>query len=173
MFIVKMIKTLLDQAYGQIIRGGGKDIIKPKKTGSRVVDFLNWFDFIVFSFLDSLDTYVMFKGRSIRTEKGRVRSRAEKKIVIFFEKHNISYVYEPKLTLNNIRLHPDFFLPQYGIYVEFWGMINESQVYRKTMKLKKRLYRKNNIPVISLYPRHIKNLEKCFPLLFHKATGLI
>lgn len=169
MIVIKTIKRLLDKIDGQVIYGGGKDIIKPKKTGSRIIDFLTWLDFIVFSFLDRLDTRVIFRGKSVRTEKGRVRSRAEKKIVAFFEKHNIHYVYEPKLILDGVKLHPDFFLPEHGIYVEFWGMINESQRYRKTMQLKMSLYKKNNIPIVSLYPRHIKNLEKFFPLLCKKV----
>ncbi len=168
---VKEVKEALDRLDARVLHGAGQDIIKPKKTGNPVTDFLNWLDFVVFSFLDRLDTRFIFKKRAVRTENGRVRSRAERKLACFFKKHNIDYIYEPTLTLDNIKLHPDFYLSRYGVYVELWGLADTDEGYQKTMALKRRLYQKHRVPLISVYPRHLKDLEKSFPALFEEATG--
>lgn len=169
--MLKFIKKKLDRLDEKVLYGAGQDIIKPKKTGNAIVDFLNWLDYRVFKFLDWLDTKFVFKGKVVRAERGRVRSRVERKLVRFFESHRINYIYEPTLILGDVRLHPDFYLSEYEVYVELWGLANKDKEYQKIMGLKRELYRKHNIPVVSLYPRHLKDLEKSFPFLFKKTTG--
>lgn len=155
----------------RIFRGSGKDIIKPKKTGNPLIDFLNQSDYFFLGLLDRIDTRLLFKGRGVRTEKGRVRSRSERKLIHFFENHNIDYVYEPCLVLDGIKLSPDFYLPQYKVYVEFWGLAYTNARYRRTMHAKKELYRKHNIPVISVYPKQLSDLERKFPVIFISVVG--
>lgn len=164
-------RKLLDRLDIFVIFGGGKDILKPKKTGKPVVDFLEWIDYHVLLLLDKIDTRFIFKGRAVRTEVGRVRSRGERKIVHFFLQNGIRFAYEPLLVLGGKELHPDFYLPQFGVYVEFWGMADISQRYRGIMQAKKRLFTKHQIPVVSVYPRHLNDLQKAFPALLEKATG--
>ena len=73
--------------------------------------------------------------------------------------------------LDGREIKPDFYLPDYQVYVEFWGMADISFRYQKTMALKKALYKRNSIIVVSIYPRHLKGLENNFPKLFNEATG--
>lgn len=170
------------ELFYRIFRGVGKDIHKPKEPKIQLrgpfdwIDYyvlylLGWFRFYILTALDWLDTEVFFKGRRVRTNKGRVRSFAERRITRFFEKHSIDYEYEKTLTLDGIKTHPDFYLPKYGVYVEFWGLVRVDSKYSGVMIGKKRLYEKHKIPVISLYPKHFRNLEDVFPELLRMITG--
>lgn len=165
------IRCWLERLDAIVIYGAGRDILKPKKDGTAVKYFLNWLDFSFLSFLDRIDARIFFRGRNVRTPMGRVRSRGERKIVAFFQKHEIQFRYEPSLVLGKVELHPDFFLPEYQVYVEFWGVAYDNPRYRANMKLKKKLYKKHGILVVSLYPKHLANLENQFPNLLEKVTG--
>lgn len=165
------IRSWLNRLLAVVIFGSGKDILKPKKNGRSIWIFLDWLDFFFFSFADRLDSKVFFRGRNVKTASGRVRSRGERKIVAFFQRHEVQFRYEPSLVLGKKELHPDFFLPEHNVYVEFWGMAYDNPRYRAIMKLKKGLYQKHHIPVVSLFPRHLRNLEKYFPNLLEKITG--
>jgi hypothetical protein len=90
---------------------------------------------------------------------------------MFFQKHGIQFTYEPLLVLGKVKLHPDFFLPEYGVYVEFWGMAYISPRYRAIMRLKKKLYKRHGIKVVSLFPEHLADLESKFPNQLKKITG--
>lgn len=169
--LLKQAKKRLDRIDGFVFFGAGKDILKPKKSGRRIADFLNWLDYVFFSFLDYLDTKYIFKGRAIRTLKGRVRSRSERKLVAFFDNSKIKYVYEKVLVLGGIKLHPDFYLPEHDVYVEFWGKADSDARYQRNMRQKKAVYRKYQVPLISIYPRHLKSIGSEFPVLFKNATG--
>lgn len=167
----KKVFVWLKKIYLAVSFGAGKDIIKPKKTRWMFIDILNRLDYYVLNFLRRLDAKVLFQGRQIPTPEGMVRSHSERKIVNFFMKHGIRYEYEKPLVLEQITIRPDFYLPDYNVYVEFWGMADSDGEYQKTMRLKKMLFQKHQIPLISIYPRHIQKLERNFPALFLKATG--
>src|SRR5271170_5252934 len=69
-------------------------------------------------------------GTRSTTQLGvKVRSRAEKRIGEYFEQNCIRYEYEPTIE-SGIWIfaqkvsRPDFYLTDYDIYVEYWGMIN-------------------------------------------------
>lgn len=168
---MKRVLDTLKRIDAVVFSGAGKDIRKPKTGLSSIASLLQWLDYLFLSFFDRIDTKVFFKGRSVRTAKGRVRSRGEKRIAKFFDSHGIRYVYERPLTADGVKLHPDFYLPDYKVYVEFWGMAGFSMKYQKIMRLKKALYRKNSIPVISLYPKDVSNLERAFVNAFQKTMG--
>lgn len=171
MKVLKLIKNKLDRLDEKALYGAGQDILRPKKTDNPLIDSLKLLYYYVVKSLDWLDTKFIFKKRTVRTKKGRVRSRVERKLAHFFEKYHIDYIYEQTLILGDVKLHPDFYLSEYEVYVELWGLANEDKKYRRIMGLKRKLYRKHNIPVISVYPRHLKDLEKSFPVLFKKTTG--
>ena len=53
-----------------------------------------------------------------------VRSGAEKTIADYFTDNYIVYEYEPVLmggTNHEKVMRPDFYLPEYNVYVEYWG----------------------------------------------------
>ena len=171
MRIISLIVSALEKIDAIIFFGAGRDILKPKNKGNILCNALGRLDYFFFTFLDSLDAKIFFKGRRVRTAKGRVRSRGERKITQFFDRRGIAYAYERQIVLDGITLNPDFYLPGYNVYVEFWGMADFSLRYQRIMSLKKALYRKHAVPIISIYPRHIAKLDNVFANLFQKATG--
>jgi len=104
------------------------------------------------------------------TIKGEtVKSMAEKKIADFLYAYKIHYDYERAIKLDKIKLIPDFYLRQFGVFVEYWGLTDYKK-YKNRMKKKKRMYRKHNLKLISLYPEDLQNLDKIF---FDKLKSLV
>jgi DNA helicase IV len=70
----------------------------------------------------------------------QVKSLAEKEIANFFFMHSIACSYERQVDWLTQRYRPDFYLPEYDIYIEHWGLDREWQTaewidaesYRKT-----------------------------------------
>ncbi len=78
-----------------------------------------------------------------------VRSPGELEIANFLEDQGIRFTYEPPISLVGYRWRPDFFLDDYNIYIEYFGM-NERN-YRKNAWNKRMLIEHNGYPLISLY----------------------
>lgn len=169
MHVLRRLKIGLDRLDAEVFYGAGEELRRPKMGRSRVLYLLNWLDYVVFGFLDRIDTRTIFKNRGVPTRNGRVRSRAEKRLAGFFESQQINYEYEPSLVLAGKELSPDFYLPDHEVYVELWGLADSDRRYQRMMSLKKALYARHSIPVISIYPRHLSCLPKVFPRLLEKA----
>jgi hypothetical protein len=70
---------------------------------------------------------------------------------------------------------PDFCLPDYGVYVEFWGLVNlpnnfARSRYERSMRWKMAQYRRNGIRVVCLYPDEIGNLAAVFRLKLNELA---
>ena len=111
-----------------------------------------------------------------------VRSKAERVIADYLTRHNLAYQYESEartnywLGLNSKIIRPDFYLPQYGIYVEYWGLVDSPNIrtkdnYIKSMKWKMAQYRNNNIPFVSIYPWNLSSLDYHFRKKFREVKG--
>jgi DNA helicase IV len=82
--------------------------------------------------LDSLATIPGKKeyGKPNKTLRGEVvRSQAERQIADYFFSNKIKYSYESQAKTNLSAVKdkiskPDFYLPDYDAYVEFWGLID-------------------------------------------------
>jgi len=119
--------------------------------------------------------------RSTTLTGEHVRSKAERMIADYLTKQDIVYQYEKTAKTNAIILkekisRPDFFLPDYGIYIEYWGLQHaDDSIFRKdyerTMKWKMAQYHKNKIKFISLYPNNLDNLDWIFRVEFREVTG--
>ncbi len=92
------------------------------------------------------------------------RSRGEKRIADFLEKHNISYFYE--LPLPNSSFLCDFFLIKSKTYVEYWGLHSlQNEVgdrYRRRELQKRQYYDQLGLNVISIYEKDLKRLSRVF-----------
>lgn len=96
----------------------------------------------------------------ILTNSGiKVRSRNEKKIANYLKSKNITFIYEHRLKLKNRTYYPDFFLPDYNLYIEFFGWAHIPS-YQKRMENKILFYSENNIRCIYLYLKGSKYIEK-------------
>lgn len=119
-------------------------------------------------------------GQPSVTQRGEVvRSNSERIIADYFTHSGIRYAYEqPAMGRWGFRRisRPDFYLPDYGVYVEFWGLVNlpnnsARSRYERSMRWKIAQYRKNGIKFVSLYPSELGNLDAAFRPKLEKATG--
>jgi len=154
-----------------VVRGGSKGIVK-KRTGSRLGDAFSAVFYRAVSLLDKLDTALWFSGRIYQAKACRVRSQSEKKIANWLTDQEIKFVYEKPLKLGKVTLHPDFYLVESDVYLEYWGLAGANQQYTATMQAKLRLYQEHGVKVISLYPKHLKDkrgLDAVLPDLLAEA----
>lgn len=100
-------------------------------------------------------------GRPSMTLRGEVvRSRSEKVIADWLFRRGIRYAYErPVFDPRGHRVGvPDFYLPDFGVYVEYWGLVGADRGYEKRMALKIERYLRNGVRVVSLYPGDLRDL---------------
>jgi hypothetical protein len=111
-----------------------------------------------------------------------VRSKAERVIADYFTHHNIPYCYEAVATTNGWFIfrsqisRPDFYLPQYSLFVEYWGLIDSPdprlrEDYVRTMRWKMAQYRRNNIRFVSIYSSNLEHLDYHFRRKFREVMG--
>jgi hypothetical protein len=111
-----------------------------------------------------------------------VRSKGERVIADYFTRHGIPYYYEAMATTDDWFIfkskisRPDFYLPQYNLFVEYWGLVDSPDPrtrdnYIRTMRWKMAQYRKNNIRFISIYPSNLEYLDYNFKRKFSETMG--
>jgi DNA helicase-4 len=111
-----------------------------------------------------------------------VRSRAEQRIADYFDEIGLRYEYEREIEtgiwiFTEKVSAPDFYLPDYDVFVEYWGMLNvdneyDRSKYTRAMKYKMARYYDLGIKFISIYPDNMKNLDWVFRKKFKKVTGI-
>ena len=118
--------------------------------------------------------------KSVTARGEEVRSLAEREIADYFARNNIKYIYEQGTMARSFLRYkvvsPDFYLPEYDVYVEYWGLVDADdswtrERYIKSMKRKMAIYYENNMKFISIYPDNLKNLDWIFRRKFKKVTG--
>jgi hypothetical protein len=105
--------------------------------------------------------------KTIVKKKIKKASEGELFISEYFKFKNISF--EREVRLNNLKYDDnfkyrdaDFFLKKYGVYIEFNGLWNNSKEDRVRYRVKKEVYRKNNLPCIYLYPENLGIIDFVF-----------
>lgn len=122
-------------------------------------------------------------GKQSVTRLGvEVRSRAEQRIADYFDRIGLRYQYERELEagiwiFTEKVSTPDFYLPDYDVYVEYWGMLNveddrDRAKYTREMKYKMARYHQLGVKFISIYPDNLKNLDWSFRKKFRQVTGV-
>lgn len=96
----------------------------------------------------------------IKTEDGHwVRSRGEALIANGLYYRKIRYEYEKTIWINtNTYLITDFYLPDYDIYLEYWGL--ENSEYKRRREKKEKSYSDLNLRLFSIENQDIRNLDK-------------
>ena len=121
-------------------------------------------------------------GTRTTTKLGvEVRSRAEERIADYFDSIGLRYEYERELEsgiwiFTKKVSNPDFYLPDFDVYVEYWGMLGvennyDRSKYTREMKFKMARYHQLGVKFISLYPDNLKNLDWIFRRRFQEVTG--
>lgn len=108
-----------------------------------------------------------------------VKSYGEKMVADYFFKSNIRYQYEqPAWSRNGRRIsRHDFYLQDFGVYVEYWGMADTEEQdareeYVRSMKWKMANYHENGIKFISIYRENLSNLDWIFKAKLRDETGI-
>ena len=87
-----------------------------------------------------------------------VQSSGEKRIGDWLSRKRIEYVYDERYRIaGDVSIRPDFYLPEFDLYIEYWGMQEQDYLARKSEK--KFLYQRAGKKLISLDWRDLENIE--------------
>ncbi len=86
------------------------------------------------------------------------KSAGEQRIADFLDRYGIRYIYEPPTAVTHHgkpRIwYPDFFLPEYGLYIEYYGRTGDPDYDRGILE-KTAAYEASGLEVIPIYPHHL------------------
>ena len=90
--------------------------------------------------------------KNIRAKDGSwVQSEGERLVCEALAAEGISYRYDERFRiLDGYAIRPDFYLPEFDVYIEYWGM--DTADYKIRMLKKQQLYQQQGKKLISLYP---------------------
>jgi hypothetical protein len=107
-------------------------------------------------------------NKTIRVNDGTfVQSDGERIIADFLNTSNITYRYDERIRIiEGMAIRPDFYLPEFDVYIEYWGM--DTADYKIGMLKKQKLYQQEGKKLISLYFSDKPNLVKILRNKLHK-----
>ncbi|MEZ4601595.1 MAG: HEAT repeat domain-containing protein [Syntrophotaleaceae bacterium] len=153
----KLIRSAVDIAERQVIhycqRCGVKlesdEYVRSQKAFQR--SFCNYCFDEVFLERRNFETKVQLQ-KEIRARDGTwVQSEGERLICDTLESEKIRYRYDERFRiLDGYAIRPDFYLPEFDVYIEYWGM--DTADYKIGMLKKQKLYQQQGKRLISLYP---------------------
>jgi len=88
-----------------------------------------------------------------------LRSSDEVRIDDWFHHNGIQHEVERRVPVSNRLMYCDWYLPQWDIYVEYWGLTNE-EWYREARRVKERLYRQAHLDLRGIEPEDMANLDE-------------
>ena len=95
--------------------------------------------------------------------KKQKMSEGEEVIKEFLEEEGIGYEFQKEISrLANDEKEfrvADFYIPQYKVYLEFFGKWNVPENKEKYIK-KRNVYKENNVPCVYIYPDNLGILDK-------------
>ena len=101
-----------------------------------------------------------FVATIITNDGHRVRSRAEKIIDDWLYQQKILHAYERKAPITE-DLYCDFYLPEWKVWIEYWG--SDEVLYIKRKETKKNLYKKYGYKLIELNDSDIEKIDDIMP----------
>ena len=113
-----------------------------------------------------------YGSKTKKAKDGRfVRSLSEKIILDYFFDNYIRVVYEKTIPYTNEKgeekeLHPDFYLKDYDLYIEFNGLTNKS--YLKMKNYVNKIYQEKGLKVEILESNDIDDIEATMEKLLNK-----
>jgi hypothetical protein len=107
-----------------------------------------------------------------RTEGGTaVQSIGEKRIAEFLECEKIDFVYDARFRIaEGDLIRPDFYLPEFDLYIEYWGM--DTPEYNANHQKKLWLYQRAGKKLVSLSFRDLPSLEDVLSLKLSRYIRL-
>ena len=114
--------------------------------------------------------------RAGETPRADAESEREGRIARYFAENGILYVHEAVAprdpsVFKRILAKPDFYLPDFGVYVEYWGMAHAGPEYVEQMRRRMAAYNRHNIRFISIFPEDLGKLGLVFRSRFREVAG--
>jgi len=99
-------------------------------------------------------------AKRLRTvDEVAVQSQGERRIGDWLAEKGIAYRYDERMMMaGGERIRPDFYLPEFDLYIEYWGM--DTPEYVEKMRHKQILYQRERKKLISLSYRDFDRLEQ-------------
>ena len=95
----------------------------------------------------------------LATESGvKVRSQYEKRCADYLFRNRIEFQYEPLILLGGRQFRPDFFLPEYNLFLEICGY-DHMPFYRDHTAHKQQIYGKRELRSVFLHYEGKSSLE--------------
>jgi DNA helicase-4 len=125
----KMIYDLIEKLF--------MDVLKEEKYQNILIEYLAYHseqEAKEESFEDKEEYYKYMRNKNYSTLNDiSVKSISERDIGNFLFLHNIQFEYEPLVewvdeSEEDKEYHPDFYLPEYDVYIEHWGLNKNKQV---------------------------------------------
>jgi hypothetical protein len=95
------------------------------------------------------------------TLRTALRSQGERRIADFFDCSGIKYIYGSPTAVTHhgkVRIwYPDFYLPEYGLYIEYYGRTGDPD-YDRGVAEKTAAYNASGLEVIPVYLDHLNHL---------------
>lgn len=106
----------------------------------------------------NFDMKVQNQKTILAADRTVVQSQGEKRIADWLHARAIDYRYDDKFQIiQGFAIRPDFYLPRYDVYIEYWGL--DTTDYKIGMLLKQKLYQQEGKRLISLYPADLPLLD--------------
>lgn len=98
-------------------------------------------------------------NKTIRANDGTlVQSRGERRIAEWLAARGIVYRYDERFRIiDGYAIRPDFYLPEYDLYIEYWGM--DTTDYKIGMLKKQKLYQSTGKKLVSIYFQDFAHIE--------------
>jgi len=111
-------------------------------------------------------------AKKLRTvDEVAVQSQGEKRIGDWLAQNAIAYEYDERIIIaGDTRIRPDFYLPEFDLYIEYWGM--NTPEYVANMRKKQFLYKREGKKLISLSYRDLPQLEELLKLKLSRYVRL-
>ncbi len=103
-------------------------------------------------------------NKTIRAKDGTlVQSTGERMIADCLREWNIAYRYDERIRIvDGYAIRPDFYLPEFDVYIEYWGM--DTTDYKIGMLKKQKLYQQEGKKLISLHLSEKERLREVLQL---------
>jgi len=106
----------------------------------------------------NFDMKVQNQKTILTADRTVVQSRGERQSADWLVVHKIAYRYDDKFQIiQGYAIRPDFYLPRYDVYIEYWGM--DTTDYKIGMLLKQKLYQQQGKKLLSFYPADLPILD--------------
>lgn len=105
-----------------------------------------------------IHTNALDKDHHLLTKSGYfVCSKGEREVANFLSSQGIRFLYEPTVPIGQRWNHPDFYLLDDNIYIEFFGWEHDKK-YDEDRRKKQRQFNEQHLNLISLYPHQVGSL---------------